>query len=268
MRKLKQNKYWFILFSLLLTGCFGNKGGIDSLQQVQDLSPSSISKDSKGMTPIRLLAVQETAMSTGAQGGLAWRSKQINADLQAQAGVLDQAFNFNQMMLPHNVLPPVLTQGDNTLNLADNNTIRIADRTYKIEAQAKFVTVPPTWRDYLWLSYKKPDVPPASLLPQNAKEKEIWQQYSALGWKNGIYQADSIYSANLSRLKRDFMGMVRYRVLLAQNMVTPPYVSSADLGVTGGGSDLTINDRVLRITALPSLQANPKRWNPVLQNDN
>jgi defect-in-organelle-trafficking protein DotC len=262
---LRLNLLSLFFVSLLLTGCFGNQGGVDSLQQVQGLSPSSISKDSKGMTPIRMLAIQQTAMSTGAQGGLAWRSKQINADLQAQTKMLDQAFNFNQMMLPHNVLPPVLTEGENTLSLTDNSTIRIADRTYKIESQAKFVTVPPTWRDYLWLSYKKPDLPPESLLPQNSKEKEVWQHYSTIGWKNGIYQADGIYAANLSRLKRDFVGMIRYRALLAQNMVTPPYVSSADLGVTGGGSDLTVNDRVLRITALPGLQANPKQWKPVLQ---
>lgn len=253
-----------IFLSLFLAGCFGNKGGTDSLEQIQNLNSSSLSKDSKGLTPIRLLAVQETAMSIGAQSGLAWRSKEINNSLRYQARLLDQVFNFNQMMLPHNVLPPVLSEGDNTLNLDDNNTIRIADRMYKIESQARFVTVPPTWRDYLWLSYTKPDLPPASLLAQNCKEREIWREYTAKGWQNGVRQADSIYSENLGRLKRDFMGMIRYRYLLAQGMVSPPYVSTADLGVTGGGSDMSVNDRVLRITALPSLQANPKRWKPVL----
>ena len=33
-----------------------------------------------------------------------------------------------------------------------------------------------------------------------------------------------------------------------------------DLGITGGGSDLTVNDRVLRITAFPALQNRWPEW--------
>jgi defect-in-organelle-trafficking protein DotC len=58
--------------------------------------------------------------------------------------------------------------------------------------------------------------------------------------------------------------MILYRKLLAQNMLTPPYVSQADLGITGGGNDLRINDRVLRITSIPQLQTNAKNWRPVI----
>jgi defect-in-organelle-trafficking protein DotC len=221
----------------------------------------------KAMTAIRLLALQETATTVAAQSALAWRARQINTVLKVRTALLDQAFNFNQMMLPHNVLPPVLTEGSNDLSLANDDTIRIADQIYKLERQAKFVTVPPTWRDYLWMSYTKPDVPTSTLLPQNSKERVVWKKYTALGWQTGINQADSIYATNLGRLKRDYMGMIRYRVLLAQHMVSPPYVSQADLGVTGGGSDLRVNDQVLRITVLPSLQANSKRWKPILHDD-
>ena len=58
--------------------------------------------------------------------------------------------------------------------------------------------------------------------------------------------------------------MILYRKLLAQHILTPPYVSQADLGITGGGNDMRINDRVLRITAIPQLQTNTKKWAPVM----
>ena len=77
-------------------------------------------------------------------------------------------------------------------------------------------------------------------------------------------QADQIFSSNLARLQRDYEGIILYRKLLAQNMLSRPYVSQADLGVTGGGDDMRINDRVLRITAISQLQPNIKQWNPVI----
>ncbi len=54
--------------------------------------------------------------------------------------------------------------------------------------------------------------------------------------------------------------MILYRKLLAQNIVSPPFVSRADLGITGGGDRLRINDQVLRITAVSELKPNSKVW--------
>jgi len=43
-------------------------------------------------------------------------------------------------------------------------------------------------------------------------------------------------------------------------MVSPPFVAELDMGITGGCSDMTVNDRVLRITAFPCLQNNGQEW--------
>ena len=43
-------------------------------------------------------------------------------------------------------------------------------------------------------------------------------------------------------------------------MVSAPFVATLDLGITGNKSNLTINDRVLRITAFPSLQTDGSQW--------
>ena len=51
------------------------------------------------------------------------------------------------------------------------------------------------------------------------------------------------------------------------NMVTPPYVSNLDLGVTGDASEIHIDDRVLRIAALPGLVPNSKVWKAALSKD-
>lgn len=239
---------------------------MESVQDVQALkSDSSLAPGGKtAVSSIRNEALKETALSTGAQAALAYRSKQINAMLNQHATYLDYVFNFNLLLMNHNVLPPVLVEGDNSLNLDDPLTIRIADRTYQIISQARFVTTPPTWRNYLWMTYTKPQVPDNSLLPENANERTIWKQYVAEGWQQGLLQAQDMYKQNLATLKRDYAGMVRYKFLLTQHMINAPYVTRTDLGITGGGSDMRINDQVLRITELPSLIPDSKQWKPVI----
>lgn len=219
---------------------------------------------SNAQNAIRLTAVRETALSVGAQGGLAWRANQINTMLGKEKDSLNQIFNFGPLILNHNVLPPVLVQGDTTLNLADPDTLRLADRVYKIEHPPRFITATPTWRDYLWLNYNPPDPPNSVLLPKTDQERAVWNQCVQKGWRAGVRQANQIFSINLGRLKRDYNGMILYRELLAQNMVTPPYVGKVNLGVTGGGNIMRINDRVLRITAISKLNPNAKSWKAVI----
>ncbi len=218
------------------------------------------------INPVRWQALYETALSLGATGALAWRSEQINMSLDKNAGQLNQIFDFNQLLLKDNVLPPVLAESDNSLNLASPDAIRIAAKTFKIVSPARFVTNPPNWRSYLTMSYPKPPVPDRSLLPKNKMEADVWNRFIREGWQNGIQQANSIFSANLSRLRRDYNGMVLYRKMLAQGMVSAPFVATADLGVTGDSKEMRIDDRVLRITAHSELQTDSSKWQPILVN--
>lgn len=260
----------------LLTGCSTNKTQeIDptNLSQLENLStdskPSASSEPLFNTTQIRTKALQDTALSLGAQGGLAWASQQINVRLEKDKWYLETIYNFNGMMLTHGVLPPILVEGDNSLNLADPNTIRISDKTYKIIAQARFATTPPNWREYLWLSFNKPEIPHKFLMPRNDEERRVWKKYINIGWDKGIQQAYSIFQESLARLKRDYKGMILYRKLLQENMVSAPYVSTTELGITGDGTDMRINDQVLRITELPKLQTDSSNWKAIVvkQND-
>ncbi|HEV2613497.1 MAG TPA: type IV secretion system DotC family protein [Gammaproteobacteria bacterium] len=244
-------------------------GDTTSLQGLQDLSapPPAVKENSGKVTAMREDALKEVAMSLGAQAGLHWRSDEINAKLMAKSKTLDETYQFERLLLPHNVLPPVLTEARQTLNLDGPNTIRLADVTYEIESQAKFVTTVPTWRDYLWMDYPVPPKPDSGILPHNSKEVDLWRKFAEDGWNNGVDQANQIYSDNLSRLERDYTGMALYRTLRAQNIVSAPFVSRAELGVTGGGESMNVNDQVLRITALPALEPNSTRWQPALETD-
>lgn len=217
---------------------------------------------------LREKSLQDSAMSIGAQAGLAATSESINKQMEKDHKFLDSIFNFNGMMLSHGVIPPVLEQGDNSLNLADPNTIRVADRTYKIVQQARFATTPPNWRDYLWQSYAKPELPDKTLLPRTRQEQQIWRKGVQAGWDKGIEQAHSIFQQNLARLKRDYRGMILYRKLLQERMISPPFVARTELGITGDGGDMRVNDQVLRIVELPKLQTNSKRWQAVVVKNN
>ena len=216
---------------------------------------------------IREMALRETALSLGAQSGLAYRAKIIDDQLLRQTRYLDTIYDFNALVLENNVLPPVLLEARNTLNLADTQSIRVSDRTYKVSKQAQFVTTPPNWRQYLWLDYQKPDYPHLSLLPNSKEEREIWKTSVAKGWQDGVEQANTILEESIARIKEDFSGMILYRKLLAMNMVSPPYVSHTDLGVTGDGDEIHIDDKVLRITALPELNTHSDEWKAALEKD-
>jgi defect-in-organelle-trafficking protein DotC len=213
---------------------------------------------------LRYKALEEIGMTLGAQGGLASASQGIDTSLDRDHRQLEALFNFNGMILSHGVMPPVLVQSDTSLNLADPDTIRIADKSYKIIKQARFVTAPPNWRDYLWQTYEKPDMPHKVLLPTNAEERRIWRRAIKVGWEKGTQQAYNIFQQNLALLKRDYAGMILYRKLLQMKMINAPYVSRTELGVTGNSENMRINDQVLRITELPQLQIQPKNWKAIV----
>lgn len=256
----------------LLTACATSpvqRGDTTSLAGLQAMASNkgALTRGMPSTGKIREMALKETALSLGAQSGLAWRAQCINEQLVQQARHLDTIYDFNSLTLEHNVLPPVLLEGRNTLNLADTQTIRISDRTYKVSKQARFITTPPNWRQYLWMDYKRPEYPHVTLLPKTKQEREIWIFYVDKGWKNGVEQANTILEESIARIKEDFAGMILYRKLLAMNMVSPPYVSHTDLGVTGDGGEIHIDDRVLRITALPALNINSSEWRAAVDKD-
>lgn len=252
------------LFVTSIVACSGNNApnrDTTSLSSLRSLSRGDTK--GSGLTGLRYTAIRDTALSIGARGGLSHRATQINAELKQDWRNLERIFNFNAMLLDDNVLPPVLIEGRDTLEQASPDTIRLSDRQYVILHQARFVTATPHWREYLWMDYPKPELPDPSLLPKDDNEQRVWDKYVSEGWESGIQQANSIFQENLGRIKRDYQGMVRYRSLLAQGMVSAPFVARTELGITGDCDEMAVNDRILRITAMPCFETDGSKWDPI-----
>lgn len=261
--------FFFLIIALILNACSSSNVPVIDPTNYASLSgamfqPKRYPSGPEGLSAIRVKALEDIGMTIAAQGALIRESDDIDARLTRDKWYLDSLYNFNGMMLSHGVLPPVLEEGDNSININDPNTIRVADKTYKIVAQARFASTPPNWRDYLWMSFPKPDIPTGFLLPRTKAEQVVWVRVINLGWAKGIEQAHSIFRQNVARLNRDFKGMTLYRSLLAKNMISAPYVSRTELGVTGDGTDMRINDQVLRITELPRLQTDSRGWQAIV----
>lgn len=228
--------------------------------------PSAVDANTSQISKVRLQAIEDTASSLGARGALAWRGEQITSTLEQESGFLDRIFNFNSLMLPHNVFPPVIVQANGLYTQDDPTTVRMADKTYKILLPAHFVTVPPTWRTYLSMEYSKPTLPNNSLLPKSKPEVILWNRFYKVGWENGLQQANMIFNQNLDRIKRDYNGVILYHKLYTQKMISAPFISQAHLGITGDSDAIRINDRVVRITAASAIQTNTNKWQPIITN--
>jgi defect-in-organelle-trafficking protein DotC len=230
-------------------------------KKVEDGEKSALPMD------IRFEAVREAALSYGARGGLAWRTYQIRSEMETRARYLDKVFDFRQLLIaaPSGLLiePPVIGESLDALKIEQGGLeAAVADRYYNISRNARIVSAPRTWRAYLERQWGEVTPPPDILRPENADEQKKWEEFFDRGWKAGVEQADEIFQADLNKLTADYQGMVRYRTLLSQGMVSPPYALQVDRGVTGGGNEMRVGDRAVSITGLPALQPETQEWSP------
>lgn len=239
-----------------------------SLENLEGKKPDKKDEEKEGLPfNIRKAAIKDAAMSYGARGGLAMRTYQIRQMLDANSAYLDKVFNFRELLIPAPsgllIEPPVISEDEKALIINDNGQeAAVADRIYNINKNAKIVTAPRMWRNYLERDWGELTPPPDILLPQTDEERDAWVENVRKGWKKGMEQADEIYQDDLNQLTAHYQGMVRYRMLLAQKMVSPPYAVQTDRGVTGGGKQMRIGDRAVQITGVPQLQPESEQWQP------
>lgn len=236
----------------------------DKVVEMNDLMADKIggSQASKkeDVSEMRRQALTEIASALGASGGLSYRMRQLKADVNSRALELDRMYDFSKLTIDNGVLAPVLTEGLANYSQDSDDQVRIADKIYKIESPAKFVSVYPTWRSYLRFSFPSFEQPAQAYLPKNDAEKAIWDAAVKEGWDKGVIQANRIFEASYSRLERDYLGMIKYKLLLAQGLITPTVIAKQNLGVTGGGKEMAINDQVFRITDHSALNPNKEDW--------
>lgn len=216
---------------------------------------------------MRKSAQKEAALSYGARGGLAKRNYEIMEQMRGFDGVLDRVFNFRQLLIkaPSGLLiePPIVKESANALLITDTgDEAAVADRVYDINKKAKIVSAPRDWRTYLLQTWADVPPPPHVLWPRNAQEQADWSTWVAQGWDAGLEQADQIFEANVNRLVADYNGMVRYRMLLAQDMISAPYAMHEDRGITGDQNQMRVGDRAVRITGPSQFLTKAELWKP------
>lgn len=243
-----------------------------SLQNVAASHPgSSITDDpiSRALSfDMRRDSQREAALSYGARGGLAKRSYQIMERLTDYETTFDRVFDFRALLMraPSGLMiePPIVSEElDATIITPMGDEAAVSDQVLKINKQAKIVTAPRDWRQYLDMNYVTDIPPPPRVLwPKNKEEQLNWNEWIKQGWEAGYEQGEQIFEANLNQLVADYRGMVRYRALLVQGKISQPYALQEDRGITGGKSEMRVGDRALRITGPSQFLTGADLWKP------
>ena len=214
---------------------------------------------------IRRDAQREAALSFGARGGLAKRNFEIMQSMKGYSEALDRVFDFRQLLIqaPSGLMiePPIISESSDALVVVDNGMeAAVSDKIYNISKNAKITTAPRDWRHYIQQDWSEVKPPPSILWPRNQEEEINWSKWVDEGWEQGYQQADDMFETNLNRLLNDFNGMVRYRMLLAKGLVSSPFALHEDRGVTGGGSEMRVGDRAIRITGPSQFNTSSDAW--------
>jgi defect-in-organelle-trafficking protein DotC len=204
----------------------------------------------------RQRAVQEAACSIGARGGLASAGARISKWLESRADTLDAKFPFGILLLRDGVLPAVVTESRDLVSQdRGQDSIRYGKLQYRMVEQARFVTVTPTWRDYLYAglpsSAERVTLPASGLLPRDSDEKSVWTEAVRRCWSDGEAQAKAIEDLNFNRFERDYAGMTRFRILVQRGVITAPVVSTQIAEAIRKAGELTLDDVTKRITTQP-----------------
>jgi defect in organelle trafficking protein DotC len=232
-----------------------------SLDDLANLSVDSLPA-AAAISPARANMLSEVALPLGSHKGLADRSAVLVAELEARATRLDTLYRFNALVMKNGMLPPVISEARDAVE-ATADQIRAADRMYKIVAPARFVTIAPSWRDYLFVGLRikqSQDLPFAAVLPKTAAERDYWKEQITIGYTQGQKLADQILETNRARLDRDYMGMLRYSELLNKGMVSEPTVAVAPSIVSGDRNHINVGDTLYRVTDHGGFVTDPNKW--------
>lgn len=217
-----------------------------------------------GLSETRRNTLKEMADALGRRAGLIDRAAEICDDIKARAAELDSRFVFSSLITQEGVLPPVISEAVDIVSVMDRS-MRVAGRKYKIEAEARFVGVAPTWRDYLYIGLKGLDDDKLvgdsnrTGLPRNDKEKAFYNKLILEGYAKGQDQADKIFHLNLARLESDFYGMRRFYGLVDRGLVTLPVIASATDAVSKKDPNtMTMGETVFRIVQPAAFQTDAK----------
>lgn len=225
------------------------------------------SKATTKVTDIRTQLLTDVGHTVGFRGGMSSRAQELVDALERRSAALDAMYKFAPLIAPNGTLPPVIVEARDLAAFSPDQ-VRTAHRVYKIEREERFVSVPPTWKDYLFVGLplsKSVELPVFEARPQDGDEQVIWEAAVRNGWQDGVHQADAILSANFHRLSRDYTGMHLYATLLQADMISTTKVAESQQTVTGDGKQLLLGDKLKRVTDKAKFETDPGKWRPTIK---
>jgi defect-in-organelle-trafficking protein DotC len=223
-----------------------------------------VSKANTGVTGLRSQMLMEAGKTVGFRGGMAARARVLIEAIKSRSNRLDEIFQFSSLVNKNGTIPPVIVEARDVAAFSPGQ-IRTADRVYKIEKEERFVSIPPTWKDYLLVGLttnERVDLPDFDARPHDNNELAVWRAAVREGWQQGEKQSDAILAANFSRLTRDYTGMLLYSTLFQLGKISATLVAESQQTVTGDGKQLVLGDTLRRITNKSLFEIDSNKWTP------
>lgn len=218
-----------------------------------------------GLADLRWTAQRTEALRVGVGGGYAHRARVIRKKWSAIARELDRLWNFAPLLISGRLLPPVVVAVEDAAALGDD-ALRETGAVYRVASPSRLVSRAPTWRDYLRLPAPDDRAADPVLLPRTDDERTLWAGRVAEGWRTGERQAEMEAKVAVARLRRDYLGILTARQMVARGLLTPPWLAVSRRGVVADGDgEMRVDDAVWRVTRPESFESDPGRWRVLVE---
>lgn len=266
------------LLALCLAAPIASANGSMSLSELKNIHNVEAKKEldfglGEEVDPKKRLkynAMRDAGLALGAQHGYINRMRQIKTALRVNEKSLDDIYDFSVLMKMVNedsnelyLLPPVLQEGKNVTKVSDDGRrLVISGKYYRVARSERLVSIAPNWRQYLIFDVPvKTSRPPDVLLPEpGTEEEELWSAWIEKGWKAGVKQAENEMKFRIRRLGDDFVGMIKYMVLVEKGKMNEPVIASSTRNVVGGGDEMYEDQKVIQLSIPSGLNPNVKDW--------
>lgn len=188
------------------------------------------------------------ALRYGMYFGYEAEMSQIRNDIEGKAELLNKVYNFRNLIIEDNLLPPVIIKGYNFYERNGDLTTESSE-IYRIRRQASYAYNSPTWRDYLYFGpgeFSKPVLNPG-IKPKDDEAKAIWEASVQKGYEKGVSHAREVFQYKMSELTEDFQGMILAHHLYKLNMLDVSRIVKMEKGTVVSEEGININEVVTRM---------------------
>lgn len=217
---------------------------------------------------LRSTIINETFYAVAFQESVRKEYKKILNKIEPLSDTMDEIFNFEQLMYQGKMLPPVIQESNDYYGkLSDKSLVQTAKR-WLILKDASVSIMPPKWQSYLFQGIDGQDnLVKSGLELRNDEEKELAIKAKNRAAKEAQDYIVQLLKLNLARLKRDYIGMLTYKQLEMQGIVSAPVLAVSDepYVITQGNREALVGAKRYLITYDSQFNKH-KDWKPIVSN--